>query len=379
MPEAAPTVAPVVTSPAAAPAPAPEGPVRQPAKTKSYTTRGVAAATPAVPKSPVPTPQAAAAPSPDPAPPGDGAKSAVASEAGTDPPKSLLTADLPPEEPPAAVPSTDKPTVDEFEIAKRLGALTRRERKMAEDAQRNSSRLELADVVIKHLGPGSATPKEVQSRLQAFEMVDKGRELAARDPIGFLGKVFGVSPDVIVRAAVDTAIKDRARKPEEIASEREAARDRKIAELEEQIRTGAKETEQQRSTRQVNDYIEATIAPVIADTSKYPFIHRLCKANGADPKKELYNAMSERYAKTGKAPSDVGAFASELERKIKSHFVPESLPAPNANRGQPATPARVETPPASAVSRRATVADSPSGIRQKQFAKPYVSRPKTAG
>ena len=129
-------------------------------------------------------------------------------------------------------------------------------------------------------------------------------------------------------------------------------------------------------TRQVNDYIETAIAPVISSSEKYPFIHRLCKMQGADPKKELYNAMSERYAKTRKAP-DPAAFAAELERNIKSHFVPaSSLPSANANPGQPATPARAGTPPASEVPRRATVADPPAWIRRRQSAQPYVSRPK---
>jgi hypothetical protein len=268
------------------------------------------------------------------------------------------------------------PKVDEFEVAKRMGALARRERKIAEDAQRNSGRLELADVVVKHLGPQDATPQQLQRRLEAFQMVDQGRELAAKDPVGFLQRVFGVDPQVTVRAAVDGAIAQRAKKPEETAAERAAAQDRKIAELEQRIQTGATETAQERATRQVNDYIETAIAPVISSSEKYPFIHRLCKMQGADPKKELYNAMSERYAKTGKAP-DPAAFAAELERNIKSHFVPaSSLPSANANPGQPATPARAGTPPASEVPRRATVADPPAGIRRRQSAQPYVSRPK---
>ena len=261
--------------------------------------------------------------------------------------------------------------IDDLEVAKRLGALNRAEGKLAEEKRAHAGRLAVADVVSEAWGGKTPAPEQVRTVLQQAAMVYQGRQMAAKDPIGFLHRVFGVDPRVTMQHAVDGAIAEAAKKPEERQSEELQALRDKVAGFEQQIAKGEQEHAKQQQTRNVNEYIERTLEPIVSDANAFRHIRAYCEMNRAQPARELYNAMVERFRATGKAP-EPRALAEEIERSLEGHF--RKLNGSSAKPGQVAAPTKAETPPASTVSRRA-VTSEPLRVRQKVGVKPYSTKP----
>jgi hypothetical protein len=353
----------VTPTPTGAPPPVSETP-RETRTTKTYSTglrsRGVGQAPPGghppIPAQPAAPGAAAQAPAAAPAKQPEGQ------------PVEPAAAAAPAAETPAA---PEAPKLDDTELAKRLGQITRQEQQVARREQQLSGRVAIAQAVEQVLGPANTSPAAVQQALRQVQQVQQGREAAHKDPVGFLQRVFGIDPRHTIELAINGAIAANGGKAPD-----PAAPDPTRVELDSiraQLEKEAQARETERVQGQVREYVSSTVAPILADTAKFKHLLHYCELTGGNAPLQLYNAMVQRFQQTGQAP-DPKALAEEFETQLQSRYAP--LLGTNAAPAQQAAPKREETPAAPApVSRRVTTPDPVVRTRPRLNGKPYTVKP----
>jgi hypothetical protein len=195
-------------------------------------------------------------------------------------------ADAPPETPP---PETAAPVLDDAEMARRVASIARRQRSLSKSQARFEAEKKESAPAIE--------------RIRAFER-DSADEVK-RDPIGFLNRTLGVSPQQIV----DQLIGIQNRRPTDAAHDEARAATARIESLERQIAQGR----EQNAQRQAADYVQTTVAPLVSDKTKYRFLNH---KHGSDAAATVYNTMLENYNRTGTArtPQEVADFIEKTYR-----------------------------------------------------------------
>lgn len=391
MPDAAPLApgpaapSPTAAAPPGAPPPAAgEAPKARETRTpKTYTTGARVRGAPPAAATASPTTPAAAPTAPAALPPKETPPSAPQSTPDPSLPSPQAGADGTPSgadsgaEPP---PAEGAAALSESEAAKRLAKITRAEGRLVERERAHAQRLAVADAVAQTLGP-AATPQGVAHALRQVQLVANGKAAALQDPVGFLARVFGVDPQHTIQRAIDGAV-GHAAKPAGAQTQEalEELRARQAA-YEKALQGEQAARQQESAARQVEDYQRGTLAPMLSDKAKFKHLHAFCALNGADPVRQVYDAMVEQFRATGAAP-EAKAFAERIETALQSRF---SQHGASVSPGLLAAPARVETPKAPApVSRRSSTASAPAAsepgaarpfARQRVGQKPYTSKP----
>lgn len=257
-------------------------------------------------------------------------------------------------------PAADEPDADEgiskSEGAKRLAKIVRASAKLSDEKVAFATeRRQFQEERTRHA-----------TDLERVKQMDQAKELARKDLPGFIHRVFGIPPHEVI----DQYIRAGQRKPEEVANETESAREKRLADLEAKLDAAAKQNEEQRVKREVQDYVSREVAPIATDKTRFPFLNHKFGATAAA---EVYNIMAIRFNKTGKAPppSEVADF---VERELRTEAEQSAkLLGNGAVPSQPATPKKVGTPTASKTV-PAQQAPAVATRRPRNVGRPYTSQ-----
>lgn len=331
-PEAAPSAVvstPAPVSPAVSPAPV-TSPGRQkpPAQPTSTTTRtyGTASPKPFAVQTARPTSAVEAAPA-----------AAPAVAATTEPVIVVETADKPAElellpevatdtaETPADAAAEEAPKVDRAEEAKRLARIARAETKLSE-AKRTFA----------------AEQSRHAEALSRVAQMDKAKDLVHKDAVGFLNRMWGVTPQQIV----DQLVAASTGKPAVgAAPTAPSATDERIAALETQLQEAEKKSKSQDLERQTREWIKDAVVPVVTDATKYPFLNN---EFGGDAAHHVYLTIKANWERdTSKPPPSPQATADFIEKHFRDKAAKAAkLLGGGAATQQTANPSKVAAPQA---------------------------------
>lgn len=372
-PEAAPAPAPaavpavvstpVAPAPAVSPAPAPgrPKPVAQASTTitKSYGTatpkrfevRPTAVAAPSAPVAAAPAAVETSAIVPTETPSMDGKPA----EGIADKPAELelLPTDKPAETPAAETETAEAepPKVDRAEEAKRLARIARAEAKLSE------AKRAFATEQSKHA--------EALSRVA---QMDKAKDLVQKDPIGFLHRMWGITPQQIVDHLVATTTG----KPVAGAGPAQtSATDERIAALETQLKEAATKSKEQDLERQTREWIRDAVVPIVSDATKYPFLNY---EFGGEAAHHVYLTIKANWERdTSKPPPSPQVVADFIEKHFRDKAAKApKLPSDGAVPPQTANPNRVAAP--QAAPKPAAAQTPPAALlrRPRLTGKPYT-------
>lgn len=251
----------------------------------------------------------------------------------------------------------EEPKLSNSEFAKRMGKLAAAEGKVAEGKQ----------ALAAERRAFAAERAEHAQALARVKEMDRAKEIVKTDAVGFMHRVFGLTPQQLVDQMVERGNK----KPEVLAKESEDAREARIAALEKQLEDGAKQTKEQQQRAQAQQFVKDNIAPIVSDTTRFRFLNA---EFGADAAATVYNTMASRFNKTGKTPPphEVAEFI-ENELRTKAAIAAQLLSS-SAATPQTANPKKVETPPASKKPVSAQQAPAVPMRRPRLQGKPYTSQ-----
>ena len=245
-------------------------------------------------------------------------------------PAAGAAADIPPVvdgSAPAATtePATEPEKISAAEESKRLAHINRASQKLqaerrafAQERQQHTQNLQRAQALEQHF--------------------QRGAQEAQADPLAFMQRTFGISPQAILDRVITEGAKPDATRAQEAAARQAAEFQAKIAGLESEMQRAAKENEQRRTAQETEQYKRSTIAPVVADAAKYPLLHAYCRGTGADAVNEVWNGIETRWRATnGKEILTPAQVADTFEKHLRSQR--DLLTGANV------APARLTAPP----------------------------------
>src|ERR1700690_665480 len=233
------------------------------------------------------------------------APATVATAAGATAEVLIPPAPAPPAPPPAE-PAAEPEELTAAEESKRLARINRADQKLqaerrafAQECQQHTQGLQRAQALEQHFQGGA---REAQA-----------------DPLAFLQRTFGISPQSVLDRVIAEGAKPEATRAQETAARQAAELQAKIQGLESEMQRAAKENAQQRAAQQTEEYKRSTIAPVVADTAKYPLLHAYCRGTGIDPVNEVFSGIEVRWRATnGKEILTPETVADTFEKHLRS-------------------------------------------------------------
>lgn len=218
----------------------------------------------------------------------------------------------------------EAPTVDKAEFAKRMAKIARAEERLAAEKRKFS--------------------EERAKHTQALERVaqmDKARELVHKDAVGFLHRMFGVTPQQIVDQLVATSTGKPA--PGGQAAQPNPNDDR-IAALEKQLQDSLKETKERQAKTEERNYIASAVVPLVTDKTKYPFLNEEFGGQAAD---HVYRTMRANWDRGNKQGADPKVVADFIEKHFREKAARAAqLLGGGASTEQASTPKKVAAPQA---------------------------------
>ena len=180
--------------------------------------------------------------------------------------------------PEPSTPGEAAPKLDAAEEAKRLARINRA------DAKLQAERRAFADQQRQH-----------QGTVQRIAQIEQAARHAQTNPLGFLQQAFGVSPQAVLDSIIKEGAKPEATRAQEKAATEAAELRAKIAQLEQSVQTASQAQAEAATRQQVEAYKAQTIAPVLADASKYELTNRVLGTNAAN---EIFALQHKRFQVT---------------------------------------------------------------------------------
>jgi hypothetical protein len=183
---------------------------------------------------------------------------------------------------------------------------------------------------------------QAMQRAQALEQhYQTGHREAHADPLAFLQRTFGISPQSVLDRVISEGAKPEATRMQEASAQQAAQLQAQIKAIQEEQQRGQREFQAQKQAADLENYKRQSIAPVVADASKYALLHTYCKAQGLDPVNEVFAGIEARYRATGgKQTLQPSQVADILEKHLRSQR--DLLSGVNV------TPAKLTEPPRTA-------------------------------
>lgn len=180
-----------------------------------------------------------------------------------------------------AATTPDKPveTLSEAEFSKRMARLNRQAEKVAQERQAFAREREQAQVVAQRL-----------------QIIERAAAAAKQNPIAFLQQL-GVGSQAVLDAIIADGAKPEATKLEEARAKEAEAFNRRVAELEKQMKDAQEAQARDKWTADAAAYVTATVAPLFADTAKYELTLRALGSPEAAAN-EVFDLQRKRYALT---------------------------------------------------------------------------------
>src|SRR5271170_3652949 len=173
-------------------------------------------------------------------------------------------------------------------LAKREGELAKQKQAFASEQQTHRQTLERVKLI-----------DQVVNNLQA-------------DPHAFMMRVGGPA---ILQRLIDQVVGDAGKKPEVKQAETvQQIVDERVRAYQQQMQASATEHQRQQQIEAQRTYIDRDLTAIVSDNAKYPFLNH--EFGSGQAAKHLYNALVDRYRRTGQAPDPVKV-AAEFETYLK--------------------------------------------------------------
>lgn len=239
--------------------------------------------------------------------------------------------------------AAESPPAESGKLGQEMAKLARRERGIVE-----------RENAIKHQEQANVTLR------QQVDVINRFGQMMQKEPLKAITQVFG--PTIAQQILDELLVAGGGKLPERAAQPAQPdEKDLRLRALEEQLRTDAESRRAADNQKEIDAYISTTLAPIVSDKAKFPFIVEELGANSA---RQLYVEMVAEHKRTGLQP-DATEIARKLESLLRSRAERSAkllglsvTPAAATETATTATRASATTPPPPA---------QPSGTRRKDF------------